>query len=145
MREHGRKSGSAVGPGLYSAAASVLAGLERREGALKTLVYGSRFQASRNKYLHVFACICINWSGKLGERRGLYKTGSGRFMAESEAAADCDGTNGIATCVGCLSWDVNSEWMTSEKGASPSGPASDWPLMRQGNGPTLLWSNRCIL
>ncbi|XP_053223139.1 28S rRNA (cytosine-C(5))-methyltransferase [Podarcis raffonei] len=44
MRERGRKSGSAVGPGLYSAAASVLAGLERREGALKTLVYGSRFQ-----------------------------------------------------------------------------------------------------
>ncbi|XP_053131285.1 28S rRNA (cytosine-C(5))-methyltransferase [Hemicordylus capensis] len=38
------------GPGLYWAAASVLAGLERREGALKTLVYGSRFQSPRLLY-----------------------------------------------------------------------------------------------
>ncbi|XP_061460613.1 28S rRNA (cytosine-C(5))-methyltransferase isoform X3 [Rhineura floridana] len=45
MRERGRKSGA--GTGLYGAAASILAGLERREGALKTLVYGSRFQNPR--------------------------------------------------------------------------------------------------
>ncbi|XP_063002591.1 28S rRNA (cytosine-C(5))-methyltransferase [Elgaria multicarinata webbii] len=34
-------------PGLHSAAASVLAGLERREGGLKALVYGSRFPNAR--------------------------------------------------------------------------------------------------
>ncbi|XP_074869793.1 28S rRNA (cytosine-C(5))-methyltransferase isoform X2 [Carettochelys insculpta] len=35
---------------LYTAAASVLAGLERREGALKTLVYKSRFQNIKQLY-----------------------------------------------------------------------------------------------
>ncbi|KAJ7305130.1 hypothetical protein JRQ81_011002 [Phrynocephalus forsythii] len=37
-------------PGLYRAAASVLARLERREGALKTLVYGSGFPRARQLY-----------------------------------------------------------------------------------------------
>ncbi|XP_048375114.1 28S rRNA (cytosine-C(5))-methyltransferase isoform X1 [Sphaerodactylus townsendi] len=42
----GRRSG----PGLYGAAASVLAGLENGEGSLKTLVYGSSFQNPRPLY-----------------------------------------------------------------------------------------------
>uniref|UniRef100_A0A8D2KSY8 NOP2/Sun RNA methyltransferase 5 n=1 Tax=Varanus komodoensis TaxID=61221 RepID=A0A8D2KSY8_VARKO len=42
-----RRAGPA---GLYGAAASVLARLERREGALKTLVYGSGFQNARLLY-----------------------------------------------------------------------------------------------
>ncbi|XP_066492598.1 28S rRNA (cytosine-C(5))-methyltransferase [Tiliqua scincoides] len=43
MCGRGRRGGG----GLYGAAASVLAGLERGEGALKTLVYRSRFQSPR--------------------------------------------------------------------------------------------------
>lgn len=42
-----RKGGG--GPGLYGVAASVMVGVENGQGALKTLVYGSRFQASLYK------------------------------------------------------------------------------------------------
>lgn len=55
-------SGSRLG--LYGAAATVLGGLERGEGALKTLVYGSRFQAG------------LRGSGQ-GRGRGVCKYGAG--------------------------------------------------------------------
>ncbi|KAJ6655682.1 hypothetical protein lerEdw1_004735 [Lerista edwardsae] len=46
MSERDRRGGAGGSRlGLYGAAASILGGLERGEGALKTLVYGSRFQA----------------------------------------------------------------------------------------------------
>ncbi|XP_039202140.1 28S rRNA (cytosine-C(5))-methyltransferase [Crotalus tigris] len=45
-----RRQGSGAALGLYGVAASILARLERREGSLKTLVYGSHFPNTRLLY-----------------------------------------------------------------------------------------------
>ncbi|XP_070788230.1 28S rRNA (cytosine-C(5))-methyltransferase isoform X1 [Pituophis catenifer annectens] len=45
-----RRQGSGAAFGLYGVAASILAKLERREGSLKTLVYGSHFPNTRLLY-----------------------------------------------------------------------------------------------
>ncbi|XP_015269036.1 PREDICTED: probable 28S rRNA (cytosine-C(5))-methyltransferase [Gekko japonicus] len=49
-RRGGGGGGGRGGLGLYEAAASVLAGLEKGEGSLKNLVYGSSFQSPRPLY-----------------------------------------------------------------------------------------------
>ncbi|KAG8122878.1 hypothetical protein E2320_018278 [Naja naja] len=52
-----RRQGSGAAFNLYGVAASILAKLERREGSLKTLVYGSHFPAKTCRYSSVLDSI----------------------------------------------------------------------------------------